>query len=154
MVIGKQGRNISPDEAQGFVAGYMLFNDFSARDVQIPELRGHLGPAKSKDFDTGNALGPYLVTPEEVGDVSQLELSARVNGEEWTRGSADAMHFSFPDLIAYISQDETLYPGDFIASGTLPGGCGLESNRWLQPGDVVELDGGPLGVLRNRIVRN
>ncbi len=153
VVVGKQGRNISADHAQEFIAGYTLFNDFSAREIQLSELRGHLGPTKSKDFDTGNALGPFLVTTDELGDTSQLVLSARVNGQEWTRASANGMQFSFPEIIAYISQDETLYPGDFIASGTLPGGCGLESNRWLQPGDVVELDGGPLGVLRNRVVK-
>ena len=77
-----------------------------------------------------------------------------MNGEEWARAQAGDMHFSFAALISYISQDETLYPGDLIASGTLPGGCGLETHRWLQPGDVVELDGGPLGTLRNRVVRS
>ena len=76
VVIGQQGRNISTERADEFIAGYTLFNDFSARDIQIAELRGHLGPAKSKDFDTGNALGPFLVTPDEVGDVSRLTLSA------------------------------------------------------------------------------
>jgi len=121
-----------------------------------PELRracsGRLGPAKSKDFDTGNAIGPWLVTPDEVPD--EIILRARVNGEEWTRGSSSAMHFSFEEIIEYISRDETLHPGEFIGSGTIPGGCGLEQDRWLKPGDTVELEAASLGTLRNRIVRH
>lgn len=153
VVIGRQGRNILRQDAADYIAGYTLFNDFSARDVQLNELRGYLGPAKSKDFDTGNAMGPFLVTPDEVGDIRQLTLTARVNGQQWTRASAASMQFSFPEIIAYVSEEETLFPGDFIGSGTLPGGCGLEVNRWLQDGDVVELDGGVLGILRNRVSR-
>ena len=109
-----------------------------------------LGPAKSKDFDTGNAIGPWLVTPDEVSD--EITLRACVNGEEWSCGSSSEMHFSFAEIIEYISRDETLYPGDFIGSGTVPGGCGLELDRWLQPGDTVELEAEPLGILRNRVV--
>jgi 2-keto-4-pentenoate hydratase/2-oxohepta-3-ene-1,7-dioic acid hydratase in catechol pathway len=110
-------------------------------------------PAKGKDFDTGNVLGPYLVTPDEVPDPYNLTLVARVNGEEWSAGSSRDMHFSFEELIAYISQSETLLPGEFIGLGTVGNGCGLELDRWLKPGDVVELEGEGLGVLRNRVVR-
>jgi 2-keto-4-pentenoate hydratase/2-oxohepta-3-ene-1,7-dioic acid hydratase in catechol pathway len=149
--IGKAGRNIPASKANEYIAGYSLFNDFSARDTQAAEMAGRLGPAKSKDFDTGNAIGPWLVTPEEVP--GEITLRARINGEEWSSGSSSEMHFSFPEIIEYISRDETLYPGDFIGSGTVPGGCGLELDRWLQPGDIVELEADSLGVLRNRIVR-
>ena len=148
--IGKAGRNIPASKANEYIAGYSLFNDFSARDTQAAEMAGRLGPAKSKDFDTGNSIGPWLVTPDEVPD--EITLRARVKGEEWSSGSSSEMHFSFSEIIEYISRDETLHPGDFIGSGTVPGGCGLEIDRWLQPGDIVELEADALGVLRNRIV--
>lgn len=149
--IGKEGCNIPASQAAKHIAGYSLFNDFSARDTQAAEMAGRLGPAKSKDFDTGNAIGPWLVTPDEMP--SEITLRARVNGEEWSRGSSSEMYFSFAEIIEYISRDETLCPGDFIGSGTVPGGCGLELDRWLKPGDTVELEAEPLGVLRNRVVR-
>jgi 2-keto-4-pentenoate hydratase/2-oxohepta-3-ene-1,7-dioic acid hydratase in catechol pathway len=151
--IGRRGRDIPVAEARRHIAGYTIFNDFSARDVQLREMAGRLGPAKSKDFDTGNALGPFLVTADEVPDPYDLEMRARVNGAEWSSGNSGDMRFAFEDMIAAISTSETLYPGDFIGSGTLPGGCGLELDRWIAPGDVIELEVSGLGVLRNRVVR-
>jgi len=152
--IGRRGSNIPKEEAGDYIAGYTLFNDFSARDVQLREMQGRLGPAKGKDFDAGNALGPYLVTPDEIADPYALSMSVHVNGEPWSECTTADMYFTFEELIAYISQDETLYPGDFIGAGTLPGGCGLELDRWLAPGDVVELRCPQLGVLRNRVIRD
>jgi len=151
--IGRQGRDIPAGEAEAYIAGYTIFNDFSARDVQLREMQGRLGPAKGKDFDTGNALGPFLLTRDEMPDAGNLKMLARVNGETWTKSSSRGMNFSFPEIVAYVSRDETLYPGDFIAAGTCPDGCGLELDRWLQPGDVVELEVERLGVLRNRMER-
>lgn len=151
--IGRAGRDIPRQQARAHIAGFTIFNDFSARDIQLREMQGRLGPAKGKDFDTGNALGPWLVTADELPDPYVLTLSARVNGAEWSRDSSAAMRFTFEDMIAYISQAETLYPGEFIGSGTVGGGCGLELDRWLKPGDCVELEVEGLGVLRNRIVR-
>ena len=119
--IGKKGVNIPREKARDCIGGYTIFNDFSARDIQLKEQGGRLGPAKGKDFDTGNALGPYLVTPDEIPDPYQLTMLARVNGEEWSRGISADMHYKFEDLIVYISQSETLYPGDFIGSGTCSG---------------------------------
>ncbi len=153
IVIGRQGRDIPVGEARSYIAGYTVFNDFSARDLQLREMTGRLGPAKSKDFDTGNAIGPFLVTPDEVANPYALSMRARVNGEEWAAGTSCGMRFSFEEIIAAISEDETLFPGDYIGSGTIPGGCGLELDRWIAPGDVVELDVERLGVLRNRVVR-
>lgn len=150
--IGKQGKNIPVSEAASYILGYTIFNDFSARDVQLAEMQGRLGPAKGKDFDTGNVLGPWLVTPAAVPDPYNLAMSVRVNDELWCETNSCDMHFTFEEIIAYISRDETLYPGDFIGSGTAPGGCGLELDRWLQPGDVVELEVERLGKLRNRVV--
>lgn len=153
VVIGKGGRDIAPERAMEHVFGYMIFNDVSARDAQAREMQGRLGPAKGKDFDTGNVLGPYLVTADEIADPHALAMIARVNGEEWGRGSSAEMHHRWPQIIAHISQGETLHPGEFIGSGTVGNGCGLELGRYLKPGDVVELEVEGLGVLRNRVTR-
>ncbi|MDA0239877.1 MAG: fumarylacetoacetate hydrolase family protein [Proteobacteria bacterium] len=150
--VGKGGKNISKDNAQGHIFGYSIFNDISARDVQTVEMPGGLGPAKSKDFDTGNVIGPCIVTADEI-DPYDLDLIVRVNGEERSRGNSSSIHWKFEDLIAHISQSETIYPGEFIASGTVGGGSGLELERYLEPGDVVELEVEGIGTIRNKIVR-
>jgi 2-keto-4-pentenoate hydratase/2-oxohepta-3-ene-1,7-dioic acid hydratase in catechol pathway len=155
--IGKQGADIPKERAREHIGGYTIFNDFSARDMQMREQRGRLGPSKGKDFDTGNALGPCLVTPDEISDPYNRTMTARVNGEEWSRGNTADMYWTFEDIIAYVSRHETLYPGEFIGSGTCSGaqgrGCGLEMGRFLNEGDTVELEVQGIGVLRNRIVR-
>lgn len=152
VVIGRRGKDIPPAEADRYIAGYTIWNDFSARDQQMREAPIGMGPSKSKDFDTGNAIGPYLVTADEL-DPGDLRMVARVNGEVWTEGSSADRHFSFADLIAYVSQSETIYPGEVWGSGTVTGGSGLELDRWLAPGDIVELEVEGIGVLRNRVVR-
>jgi len=154
--IGKTGVDIPKEKAREYIGGYTIFNDFSARDIQMKEIAGRLGPSKGKDFDTGNAMGPCLVTPDEIPDPYNLTMTARINGEEWSRGTSADMYWSFEDIIAYISQSETLYPGEFIGSGTCSGpqgrGCGLEMGKFLKAGDVVELEVQGIGVLRNRVV--
>jgi 2-keto-4-pentenoate hydratase/2-oxohepta-3-ene-1,7-dioic acid hydratase in catechol pathway len=150
-VIGRQGKDLSEQEAVQHIAGYTIMNDFSARDIQFQEMACRLGPAKGKDFAT--AIGPYLVTPDEVPNLNDLTMIARVNGEEWSRGRFGSIYWSFPQMIAYVSQGESLYPGDLFGSGTVGGGCGLELDRFLKPGDVVELEIQPIGILRNRVVK-
>lgn len=150
--IGKEGVNIPVDDAARHIGGYTIFNDFSARDVIPGEVQMFLGPGKGKDMDSGNAMGPCLVTPDEL-DASNLDMIARVNGEEWSRSNSSDMYHSFAAIISYISRFETLYPGDFIGSGTVANGCGDELERWIQPGDTVELEVEGIGILRNRIVR-
>jgi 2-keto-4-pentenoate hydratase/2-oxohepta-3-ene-1,7-dioic acid hydratase in catechol pathway len=152
-VIGAGGRDIAAERAEGHIFGYTIFNDASARDAQMVEMAGQLGPAKGKDFDTGNVFGPWIVTADELGDPYSLEMLARVNGEEWSRGSSASMHHRFEDLIAFVSRSETLHPGEILGSGTVGGGCGLEQGRFLSDGDVVELEIQGIGVLRNRFVR-
>jgi 2-keto-4-pentenoate hydratase/2-oxohepta-3-ene-1,7-dioic acid hydratase in catechol pathway len=149
--IGKQGRDIAPEDAREHIFGYCIFNDFSARDAQFAEMAGRLGPAKGKDFDGANAMGPWLVTADEI-EPYELTMVARVNGEEWSRGTSGSMHWRFEQVIAHISQSETLYPGEFIGSGTVGTGCGLELGRRLSPGDEIELEVEGLGILRNRLV--
>ena len=154
--IGKQGTDIPVDRAHEYIGGYTIFNDFSARDTQQHEMRGRLGPAKGKDFDTGNAIGPWLVTPDEIPDPYNLTMTARVDGEEWSRGNSGETSYRFDELIAYMSRSETLYPGDFIGSGTCSGrlgkGCGLEGGPFLTAGNIVELEVEHIGVLRNRVI--
>ncbi len=151
--IGKPGKDILKEKAREHIFGYTIFNDFSARDEQTKEMAGQLGPGKGKDFDGGNAMGPCLVTADELKDPYRLAMSVRVNGEEWGRGNSSDMHWKFEDCIAHASRSETLYPGEFFGSGTVGNGSGLEHLRFLKAGDVVELEVEGIGILRNRVVR-
>jgi 2-keto-4-pentenoate hydratase/2-oxohepta-3-ene-1,7-dioic acid hydratase in catechol pathway len=152
----KSGRDIPKSQARDYIGGYTIFNDFSARDIQGREMGGRLGPAKGKDFDTGNCIGPVLVTPDEIPDPYALAMSARINGEEVSRGNSRDMYFTFEQVLEYVSKSETLHPGEFFGSGTCSGkdgvGCGLEHGRFLKAGDVIELEVEKIGVLRNRVV--
>lgn len=151
--IGKEGKNIPRDRAHEYIAGFTIYNDISARDIQSKEMQLWVGPAKGKNFENSNIMGPCLVTPDEIPDPYNLKMIARVNGEVWSEGSSRDMYFKFEELIEYISRDETLYPGEFIGSGTVGFGCGLELGKWIKPGDLIELEVEGLGVLRNRVVR-
>jgi len=151
--IGRKAKDVPREKARDYIVGYTIFNDMSARDAQALEMPGMLGPAKSKDFDTGNVMGPCLVTSDELPDPYDLTMIARVNGEEWGRGTTRDMRWSFEDVIAHISRSETLYPGEVLGSGTVGNGCGLEHLRYLKPNDVVELEVEGIGVLRTRVTR-
>jgi 2-keto-4-pentenoate hydratase/2-oxohepta-3-ene-1,7-dioic acid hydratase in catechol pathway len=151
-VIGTGGRDIKPEAAMSHIFGFTIFNDFSARDAQLAEMGGQLGPAKGKDFDGANAFGPWIVTLDEIGDPHALNMEARVNGERWGGGNSSTMHHKWPAILAHISASETLRPGEIIGSGTVGTGCGLELGRQLKNGDVVELEVEKIGVLRNRVV--
>ena len=153
IVIGKGGTDIAAADAPSHIFGYTILNDVSARDAQMREMPGQLGPAKGKDFDTGNILGPWIVTADEIAHPAALDMELRVNGDRWGGGNSRAMHHSFARIIEHISASETLYPGEVIGSGTVGTGCGLETGRRLSPGDVFELEIAGIGVLRNRIVR-
>ena len=151
--IGTAGSGISKKNARDHIFGYTIFNDISARDTQIYEMQGQLGPGKGKDFDTANVMGPCLVTADAIGDPYDLTMTARINGEELSRGNSGEMHHDFEDIIEYISRSTTLYPGEFLGSGTVGTGCGLEYDRYLAPGDVMELEIERIGILRNRLIR-
>lgn len=156
----KSGRNIPTERAREYIGGYTIFNDFSARDIQAQEMAGRLGPAKGKDFDGGNAIGPALVTPDEVPEPYNLPMHAHVNSEEVSYGHTKGMRWSFEEMIAYVSRSETLYPGEFFGSGTgtvLESGenrrcCGLEMGRYLKAGDKVELEVEGIGKLTNSVI--
>ncbi|HST89166.1 MAG TPA: fumarylacetoacetate hydrolase family protein, partial [Ktedonobacterales bacterium] len=162
-VIGREGSDIPADEAPDYIAGYMVMNDWSARDLQRAEMKMSLGPAKGKDFAT--SLGPWLVTPDELADRRvgsgkderyDLAMTGRINGDQLTSDNAKTIHFTFPQMIERASQHVRLRPGDIIGSGTCGTGCilelGTERHRWLRPGDVVEMEIERLGLLRNTIV--
>jgi 2-keto-4-pentenoate hydratase/2-oxohepta-3-ene-1,7-dioic acid hydratase in catechol pathway len=151
--IARPAKDVSKEQARDFIFGYTIFNDISARDAQAIEMGGMLGPAKGKDFDTGNVMGPCLVTADELPDPYDLTMVARVNGEEWGRGSTRDMYWRFEDVIAHISRSETLYAGEFLGSGTVGNGCGLEQLRYLAPNDVVDLEVEGIGVLRTRVTK-
>lgn len=166
IVIGREGRNISAAEADDYIAGYTVMNDWSARALQMHEMKLNLGPAKGKDFAT--SIGPWLVTKDELqdkrirgetGERYDLVMTCTVNGEEVSRGNLKDMSWTFAQIIERASYGVTLYPGDVIGSGTVGTGCFLELNGskvyepawWLKDGDVVVCDIERLGRLENTV---
>jgi fumarylacetoacetate (FAA) hydrolase len=162
-VVGRAGRDISADEAPDYIAGYMVLNDWSARDLWRQEQVLNMGPAKGKDFAT--SIGPYLVTPEELADRRigsgkderyDVAMLGRINGDQLSQDNARNMYYTFPQMLERASQHVRLRPGDIIGSGTCGTGCilelGTERHRWLLPGDVVELEIERLGTLANTLV--
>jgi 2-keto-4-pentenoate hydratase/2-oxohepta-3-ene-1,7-dioic acid hydratase in catechol pathway len=146
--VSKPGRNLSVKEAAGAIAGVTIFNDVSARDIQLFEMSMNIGPSKGKDFCT--VMGPCITTMDEL-DEWNIELTALVNGELWSKGTTASRKYSFAEVLAWASYCEDVQPGEFLAIGTVGGGCGLELDRWIQPGDVVELSSPQLGTLRNPV---
>lgn len=169
IVIGRQGRNIPASQADEFIFGYTIMNDWSARTLQMEEMKLNLGPAKGKDFAT--SLGPWIVTRDELresgqlvstvrGDVLNAEMKASLNGKLYSRGNVNQMNWTFAEIIERASYGVTLYPGDVIGSGTVGTGCFLElngskitDNLWVQAGDTVVLEVEGLGLLKNNIVK-
>ena len=162
-VIGREGKDISTDEAAEYIAGYTIMNDWSARDFQRLDMKLNLGPGKGKDFAT--SLGPWLVTPDElttrrtgngVNERYDMTMLARVDGQEISRGNFNQIYYSFPQIIAHASRNARLRSGDVIGSGTVGTGClyeiGTEVYPWFQRGETIELEIDGIGVLRNRIV--
>jgi fumarylacetoacetate (FAA) hydrolase len=174
VVICKAGRNIRAEEADEYVGGFMIMNDFSARVLQMEEMKLNLGPAKGKDFAT--AFGPWLITPDELeahkiapkmghtGNAYNLRMTCRVNGIQVSEGNMKDMDWTFAEIIERCSYGADLVPGDVIGSGTVGTGCFLELNgtgkgndpayqeQWLKTGDVIELEVEGLGILKNTIV--
>jgi len=176
IVIGKLGRNIPVEEADSYIAGYMVMDDLSARVLQMEEMKLNLGPAKGKDFAT--SIGPWLVTPDELeqhivstdnGIKYDLRMTAKHNGKLISDGNMKDMNWSFAEIIERASYGVNLFPGDVIGSGTVGTGCYLELNGtwvleakekgkefkpvWLQDGDDIELEITGLGLLKNKIVK-
>ncbi len=177
VVIGKKGKNIPVEDADSYIAGYLIMNDWSARVLQMDEMKLNLGPAKGKDFAT--SIGPWLVTVDELepykistsyGNKYDLKMVARHNGKQISEGSLKDMNWTFAELIERASYGVTLYPGDVIGSGTVGTGCYLELNGtwgieakengesftpfWIKDGDDFELEIAGLGVLKNKIKKS
>jgi fumarylacetoacetate (FAA) hydrolase len=150
-VLGRNVRDATVEQATQAILGYTIFNDCTARAAQRKVMAMGLGPAKGKDF--ANQLGPVLVTVDEIGDINAVELVARVNGVEWSRASFGSAEYSFGEIIAFACQGIELYAGDVIGSGTVGFGCGLELDKFLTDGDVVELEASKVGVLRAKVGR-
>lgn len=151
-VIGKRCEAVAREEAAGYIFGYTVFNDWSARDEQMKVMGGpfHVGPGPSKDF--ANSLGPCIVTADEIPDPYLLAMRAFVNGELVSEGSTSSMHYTFGDLIAYLTRAHALYPGEVVCSGTVGGGSALEVGRMLKHGDEIALEIEKIGTLRNRVL--
>jgi fumarylacetoacetate (FAA) hydrolase len=168
VVLGRETRNPSLAEADRAIFGYTIMNDFSARALQMEEMKLNLGPAKGKDFAT--AIGPWLVTadelaprltPSEKGNVLHAAMAADVNGVRVSVGNADQMHWTFAEILARAGDGVTLHPGDVIGSGTVGTGCFLELNgskitrdQWLKPGDAIALSVDGLGTLSHTIAED
>ena len=161
-VIGRAGSNVSEGKAMSYIAGFCIFNDWSARDLQFDEMTFGLGPAKGKD--SASSLGPWVVTTDELAPHIHdgrldLKCQVRVNGEDWLRdGDGFASYYSWGEIIERAAKDSRIAPGDIIGSGTVGGGSvresirkGYETSRWLEPGDLVELEVDHIGALRNRL---
>ncbi|MBP2242318.1 fumarylacetoacetate (FAA) hydrolase [Cytobacillus eiseniae] len=158
-VIGKEGSDIKAENADEYIFGYCILNDWSARDLQRKEMKVGLGPAKGKDFAT--SIGPYIVTKDEldpylIENRYDLRMTASVNGIQLSEGNMREIYYSFGEMIERASEGVTLYPGEIIGSGTVGSGCilelGTDVHRWLEPGDEVELEIAALGVLKNVII--
>jgi len=174
VVLGKYGRNVKAQDADKYIAGYMVMNDMSARTLQMEEMLLNLGPAKGKDFST--VIGPMLVTPDEleqykispkpnhIGNNYKLKMTCRVNGVQVSEGNMGDMDWTFAEIIERCAYGADILPGDVIGSGTVGTGCFLELNgtgklndpnykeQWLQAGDVVVMEIDGLGTLTNTIV--
>lgn len=151
-VISKRGINISRECALSHVFGLMIYNDFSARVFQSREMSVGLGPAKGKDFQRGHVFGPYLVTIDEIPDIYNLRMTAKVNGAVWCDSNTSSIHWKFEQLIEHASRDEWVEAGEIFGTGTVGWGSAAERGTSLHRGDVVELEVDGLGVLRNRVV--
>jgi 2-keto-4-pentenoate hydratase/2-oxohepta-3-ene-1,7-dioic acid hydratase in catechol pathway len=149
-VIGSSGSDIAAADAHKHIFGWTIWNDMSARDVQAKELPLGLGPSKAKDWDGSNVIGPCIATSDEV-DGSSIDLIVRVNGVEWGSDNTANMQHSFNQLIEYASMSQTLHAGDLLGSGTAAGGSGLEMDRWIKPGDVIEMEAQGIGILTNTV---
>jgi fumarylacetoacetate (FAA) hydrolase len=176
IVICKPGKNIKASEADEYIGGYMIMNDFSARTLQMEEMKLNLGPAKGKDFAT--ATGPWLVTPDEleefkilpkenhIGNAYNLKMTCSVNGIKVSEGNFSDMDWTFAEIIERASYGVQLFPGDVIGSGTVGTGCFLELNgtgklndpnyqeQWLKEGDEIEMQIEGLGKLKNTVVKD
>lgn len=150
MIIGLDGYNVHKKNAYKHIFGFTVLNDISARDIQRKEMQIRLGPAKGKDFCS--IIGPVITTVDEFDSFEpNLLMTAKVNGTLWSKGQSGDSQFSWAEMIAHVSKNEWIRAGDLFGSGTVGTGCGLELDKWIKPGDVIELEIEGIGKLINRV---
>ena len=150
LVIVKPLYNATAQEALQAIGGFTIINDFSARDIQLPEMMSGFGPVKSKNF--ANAMGHVIVTADEIlPRLEDLSVRVIVNGEKWSEGSTAGPYHRIEEAVAYASAAERILPGELMATGTIPGCSGIEAGRWLSPGDRIVLEADGLGSLENTL---
>jgi 2-keto-4-pentenoate hydratase/2-oxohepta-3-ene-1,7-dioic acid hydratase in catechol pathway len=144
-------KNATPEQAEAAIGGFVVFNDFSARDVQLNEMKGGFGPVKAKHFL--NAISNVVVTVDEIlPRINDIKGEVLINNDVVMKTSTKGMRYTLGQAIAQASLEEQIFPGEFVATGTLPGGCAMENGRWVKPGDVLELRIEGVGSLTNPIV--
>lgn len=149
-ILTKPLLNATPKEAEKAIGGYVVLNDISARDVQMPEMRSGFGPQKSKHFL--NAMSPIVITADEInGQINNLQGSVTIDGVAQVHCTTSGMQYSLGEAIAHTAKNELLHPGELFGSGTLPGGSGMENGYWLQPGNILTLKIDAIGQLKNSI---
>lgn len=150
LVIVRPLKNATHEQALAAIGGFMVLNDFSARDVQLEEMRSGFGPQKSKHFI--NALSDTVATADDVlPNIKKLRAEVRINGSNICTSTTAELKYSIADMLVHASKDEQLHPGEVFATGTLPTGCAIENDQWLEPDDDVELWIEHVGSLRNII---
>lgn len=148
VVIQRDGKNVKSTDMRKHIFGFTILNDVSARDIQKKEMSIRLGPSKGKDWCS--VMGPVIVTFDEFDyEEPNLEMTALVNGEEWSRGMSGDSHYSWGEMIEHMAMEEWIRATDFIGSGTVGTGCGLELDKWIRPGDLLELSINRIGTLKN-----
>jgi 2-keto-4-pentenoate hydratase/2-oxohepta-3-ene-1,7-dioic acid hydratase in catechol pathway len=153
VIIGKRGKFFSPEEAEEYIAGYIVFNDITARDIQREEMKSGVF-CLSKSIDTFSPIGPWIVTADEIPDPRNLNMSLRVNGESRQESNTNRMSVTVPEIISHYSA-MGFNPGDIISTGTVSGVAGFSEDAaslYLRPGDVVEAEIEGIGVLRNPVI--
>lgn len=148
VVIGRDGKNIKAENIKHHIFGFTILNDISARDIQRKEMSIRLGPAKGKDWCS--IIGPVIVTFDEFNyEEPNLLMTAAVNDQEWSRGQSGDSHYSWGEMIEHLAMEEWVRATDLLGSGTVGTGCGLELDKWIQPGDKLELSIERIGSLKN-----
>jgi 2-keto-4-pentenoate hydratase/2-oxohepta-3-ene-1,7-dioic acid hydratase in catechol pathway len=148
VVIGRDGKDVKASEIRNHIFGFTILNDISARDIQRKEMSIRLGPSKGKDWCS--IMGPVIVTYDEFNyEEPDLLMTATINGEEWSRGQSGDSHYSWGEMIEHLSREEWIRATDFLGSGTVGTGCGLELDKWIKPADKIELTIERIGTLKN-----
>lgn len=146
-IISKDGINVKEKEVHKHIFGFTILNDISARDIQKKEMQVRLGPSKGKDFCS--IIGPVIVTADELGGEPDLLMTASINDELWSQGRSSEAKYSWAEMISFASKEEWIRSTDFMGSGTVGSGCGLELDKWIKPGDLLTLEIEKIGKLKN-----